>query len=94
MMLEYKDKRAAVDELKDKLQLDITEYTKLTEQGKGNEEVGKKAIARIQEMKEKLKEENENLKKIKSNLKENQDKQKTEKEDAKVGQIIFSFSLS
>ena len=83
-MLEYKDKRTAVDELKDKLQAKITDYTKLTEQGKANEEEGKKAIAHIQDMKEKLKQENEILKKIKTNLKENQDKQKAEKEDAKV----------
>ena len=33
-MMEYKDKRKAVDDLKDSLQKLITEYSKLTESGK------------------------------------------------------------
>ncbi|XP_047126067.1 kinesin-2b isoform X1 [Hydra vulgaris] len=83
LMIEYKEVRNVADALKDQLQLMITEYTKLNEAGNGNSKDGKQKVAEIQEMKEKLRQENETLKKIKQNLKEIQDKQKLEKEEAK-----------
>lgn len=84
LMIDYKEKRKTVDDLKDMLQGMITEYTKLTEAGKGNDEEGKHKVGEIHKMKEKLKQENEQLKKIKQNLKDVQEKQKHEKENAKT----------
>jgi len=83
MMMEYKDKRKVVDDLKDSLQKMITEYSMITEQGKGSEEEGKQKVAEIHQMKEKLKQQNDYLKRLKQNLKDVQEKQKNEKEDAK-----------
>jgi len=84
LMLDYKDKRKVVDDLKEALQQKIMEYTKLTEAGKSNEEEGKQKVAQIHEMKEKLKQENDALKKLKLSLKDVQEKQKNEKEEAKT----------
>ncbi|XP_028405762.1 kinesin-II 85 kDa subunit-like [Dendronephthya gigantea] len=83
LMIEYKERRRIVDEMKDELQIKITEYSKLVESGKNKEEESKNKISEIQEMKERLKQENDNLKRIKHQLKENQEKQKIEKEEAK-----------
>ncbi|KAK3724935.1 hypothetical protein QZH41_017145, partial [Actinostola sp. cb2023] len=81
---EFKEKRKLVDELKDDLQTKITEYSKLTESGKGSEEGLKSMVSTIHNIKEKLKGENDELKKIKHKLKEIQEKQKSEKEEAKT----------
>ncbi|CAB3983888.1 kinesin KIN-4A [Paramuricea clavata] len=83
LMIEYKERRRIVDEMKDELQNKITEYSKLVESGKNKEEESKHKVSEIQEMKDRLKQENDNLKKIKHQLKENQEKQKVEKEEAK-----------
>ena len=84
LMIEYKEKRKIVDDLKESLQAMITDFSKLTEQGKQSEEEGKKKVAEIHELKEKLKNENDALKKLKQTLKDVQEKQKSEKEDAKT----------
>merc|ERR1712048_526743 len=65
---------------KESLQAMITDFSKLTEQGKQSEEEGKKKVAEIHELKEKLKNENDALKKLKQTLKDVQEKQKSEKE--------------
>lgn len=83
LMIEYKERRKVVDEMKDELQNKITEYSKIVETGK-NEEESKNKLQEIQEMKERLKQENDNLKQIKHKLKEIQEKQKLEKEEAKT----------
>eukprot|EP00794_Sanderia_malayensis_P007849 gene7849-8698_t len=83
LMIDYKDKRNVVDELKDVLQSMITEFSKLTESGKAADEEGKKKVQEIHGLKEKLKQESEALKKIKQSLKDIQEKQKAEKEEAK-----------
>merc|ERR1712100_212852 len=80
----HKEKGKIVDDLKESLQAMITDFSKLTEQGKQSEEEGKKKVAEIHELKEKLKNENDALKKLKQTLKDVQEKQKSEKEDAKT----------
>jgi ATP-dependent Lon protease len=50
-------------------------------------------VSEIQEMKDRLKQENDNLKKIKHQLKENQEKQKVEKEVRMILRDVF-FKLS
>ena len=83
LMIDYKEKRKVVDDLKDTLQTMIADYSKLTEMGKAGDEEGKKKVAEIHGLKEKLKQESESMKKVKQQLKEIQDKQRSEKEDAK-----------
>lgn len=83
LMIDYKEKRKIVDDLKDTLQTMITDYSKLTEMGKGNDEEGKKKVGEIHSLKEQLKQESEVMKKLKQQLKDIQEKQKSEKEDAK-----------
>lgn len=84
LMIDYKEKRRVVDELKDVLQNMITEYSKLTESGKAGDEEGRKKVAEIHGLKEQLKHESESLKKVKQSLKDIQEKQKAEKEEAKL----------
>ena len=60
-----------------------------THLGKSGDEEGKQKVAKIHELKEKLKQENEVLKKIKQNLKDVQDKQKVEKEVHIIPNMLF-----
>ena len=60
-----------------------------THLGKSGDEEGKQKVAKIHELKEKLKQENEVLKKIKQNLKDVQDKQKVEKEVYIIANMFF-----
>ncbi|XP_065069863.1 kinesin-II 85 kDa subunit-like [Rhopilema esculentum] len=83
LMIDYKEKRKVVDDLKDVLQNMITEYSKLTEIGKAGDDEGKKKVAEIHSLKEQLKQESEQMKKLKQQLKDIQEKQKSEKEEAK-----------
>ena len=83
LMIDYKEKRKVVDDLKDVLQNMITDYSKLTEAGKAGDDEGKKKVQEIHGLKENLKQESEALKKVKQQLKDIQEKQKSEKEDAK-----------
>lgn len=77
---EYKDKRKKVDEMKEDLQKQLAEYSKLTESGKTNEGETKKRVGAIHQLKEKLTKETEDLKSIKNRLREVQDSQKAERE--------------
>ena len=53
-----------------------------------NEEESKNKLQEIQEMKERLKQENDNLKQIKHKLKEIQEKQKLEKEVSTLSALL------
>ncbi|KAI0227726.1 Kinesin-like protein KIF13A [Lamellibrachia satsuma] len=80
LTLEYKRKREQINEMKEKLQTKIAEYSKLAESGKGTESDTKQKVTAIHELKEKLKKETEQMKDAKGRLKEVQDKLRTEKE--------------
>ncbi|XP_076468028.1 kinesin-like protein KIF3A isoform X2 [Babylonia areolata] len=82
LSLQYKEKRQAVDALKDELQQRIKAYTKYTESGKKSESETKKLVTAIHDLKERQKRETEVLKKIKEQLRDVQDRQQKERENA------------
>ncbi|CAD5113599.1 DgyrCDS2760 [Dimorphilus gyrociliatus] len=84
LTLEYKERRRAVDDLKNDLQMKVSEHSQYSESGKVNSNENKKKISIIHETKEKLKAESEALKDVKKRLKEVQDDLKTTDDDASV----------
>ncbi|XP_013384839.1 chromosome-associated kinesin KIF4 isoform X2 [Lingula anatina] len=89
LMLQYKEKRKAVDGMKEDLQKKIAEYSKMADSGKATDASTKAKVTAIHELKELLKSESERLKEIKQHLKEVTEKQRTEREDARSQNMML-----
>ncbi|ELT92202.1 hypothetical protein CAPTEDRAFT_221227 [Capitella teleta] len=88
LMVDYKERRRKVDEMKEDLQKRISEYSKLADSGKAGQSETKSRVSAIHEIKEKLKRETEILKDLKKKLKDIHDKQRTEKETAQGSVMV------